>query len=147
MAEIFEGDLIRPLGLVTLYFAYAEAELDLLIVQLESSESNLKAHTLGTKLHRAQKLLKQYPHESLHELRVKLKEGKELFERRNTVVHSCIFSGGRMVSSKKNLPVQYTSGAELTKLAEDIFTWKEHINMNRQKHLMPLLSIESQKHI
>lgn len=43
----FEGDLIRPLGLVTLYFAYAEYELDQLLKDLgggeaHSDESRLK---------------------------------------------------------------------------------------------------------
>lgn len=53
MTEIYEGDLIRPLGLVTLYFAYAEAELDLLLEQLESIEPSKKPlHTVGSKLAR-----------------------------------------------------------------------------------------------
>ena len=33
----FEGDLIRPLGLVTLYFGYAEFEVDALLKALESA--------------------------------------------------------------------------------------------------------------
>jgi hypothetical protein len=31
MYEAYEGDLVRPLGFVTLYSAYAEGELDELI--------------------------------------------------------------------------------------------------------------------
>jgi hypothetical protein len=34
----FEGDLIRPLGLVTLYFGYAEFEIDELVNTLSATD-------------------------------------------------------------------------------------------------------------
>lgn len=40
MSSYFEGDLIRPLGLVTLYFGYAEAQVNTLIEML--NECGLK---------------------------------------------------------------------------------------------------------
>jgi len=38
MADIFAGDLIRPLGILTLYFAYAEYEVDLFLEFLSPIE-------------------------------------------------------------------------------------------------------------
>ena len=143
MSELSEGDLIRPLGLVTLYFAYAEAEIDTLIDALPSNEvydDKKRQWTVGRKLIYAQKLAKQIQAERLNGLKVTLNEAKVLFERRNTIVHSCIFSGGRMVSNRKTVPNQQISIDQLNQLAENIWACKEQINMHRCKHVLPLLA-------
>ncbi len=142
MSELYEGDMIRPLGLVTLYFAYAEAELDSLIEVLPSKEQyddKKRRLTVGRKIHYAKKLIKALQAESLDGLTAALNEALKLFEKRNSIVHSCIFSGGRMVSNRKSVDDQIISGAELTQLAEQIFTCKEYINMHRWKSLLPYL--------
>ena len=142
MGELYEGDLIRPLGLVTLYFAYAEAELDELIETLLSRElydDKKRRLPVGRKIHYAKKLIKALHADSLDVLTEKLNEALKLFERRNSIIHSCIFSGGRMVSNRKSVQNQLITGAELTQLAEDIFRCKDHINMLRWKFLAPLL--------
>ncbi|EUJ10567.1 hypothetical protein Meth11DRAFT_1392 [Methylophilaceae bacterium 11] len=143
MSGLYEGDLIRPLGLVTLYFAYAEAEIDMLIDTLPSIDpydNKKRQWNVGRKLIYAQKLTKQMHSESLIGLNEILNEAKMHFERRNVVIHSCIFAGGRMVSNRKNAPNQQISASELNQLAESIWACKEQINMYRCRHIPPLLA-------
>jgi hypothetical protein len=138
MSELSEGDFIRPLGLVTLYFAYAEAEIDMLIDALSSSEvydDKKRQWNVGRKLVYAQKLVKQIQAERLSGLKVALNEAKVLFERRNTIIHSSIFAGGRMVSTRRNIPNQQISVKELNQLADQIWACKELIWMHRCKHV------------
>ena len=149
MSGIYEGDLIRPLGLVTLYFAYAESELDMLIETLLSGEpynDKNRQWPVGKKLNYTQKLVSKLNAESLGGLKATLKEARSLFERRNVLVHSSIFEGGRIVSNRKNITVQQVSENDLLQLAELIFTCKEHINMHRCRYLMPLLAVKEKQH-
>ena len=143
MTGAFEGDLIRPLGLVTLNFAYAEGEIDELLSVLPAQEPYDDAKRqwpVGRKLGYAQELVQQLNANSLSGLSATLKEAKPLFERRNTLIHSQIFSGGHVVSNRKGAEPQQVSPEELVQLAEQIFSWKEHLNMHRWRHLMPLLA-------
>ena len=68
-----------------------------------------------------------------------LREARSLFERRNSLVHSCIVAGGRVISSRSEVSEWHTSPDELTALAEQIFTWKEHLSVYRWKKVEPLL--------
>jgi hypothetical protein len=143
VSELYEGDLIRPLGLVTLHFAYAEAELDLLLEALSSSEpydDRKRQWPVGRKLNYAQRLIRRLQVDSLAGLIAVLRDARALFERRNALVHSSIFTGGRMVSNRQSVANQYVSGAELTQLAEQIFSWKEQLYAQRSRQLMPLLA-------
>jgi hypothetical protein len=142
LSELYEGDLIRPLGLVTLYFAYAEAEIDMLIDELPSTDAyddKKRQWNVGRKLDYAQKLTKKIHAESLNGLEFILRDARMLFAQRNSIVHSSIFAGGRMVSNRKSVPNQQISATELNLLAESIWACKEQINMFRCKHLRPLL--------
>ena len=77
--------------------------------------------------------------ENLAGLVATLKEARILFEKRNSLIHGCIYAGGRVVSNRRNVPNQQVSARELTELAELIFACKEKMFMHRSKHLMPLL--------
>ena len=64
----FDGDLIRPLGLVTLYFAYAEGEVDEVLEVLsvrDSFDDSKRQWTVGRKLTHAQELIGQLCSEEL----------------------------------------------------------------------------------
>lgn len=143
MNGLYEGDLIRPLGLVTLYFAYAEAEIDMLIEALPSSDpydDKKRKWNVGRKLAYAQKLTKQMHSESLNGLKAALSEARALYERRNIIIHSSIFAGGRMVSNRKSIPNQQISANDLNRLAELIWLFKEKISMYRSRHIAFLLA-------
>lgn len=145
MSDSFEGDLIRPLGLVTLNFAYAEYELDRLLEDLSPLPYKNRewAWHVGRKLSRAQRLIRALASIDLASLQETLNEVRSLLERRNTLVHSCIFSGGRVVSGRPGVPDSRTSVEELQQLAQAILTCKEQINAARQRVLRPLVVARS----
>ena len=142
MYAAFEGDLVRPLGFVTLYSAYAEGELDDLIGSLpavEAYDDNKRRWAIGKKLSYALKLVKKLRSPTLAELEALLKEAPGLFSRRNELVHGRLFSGGRLVSNRQSKPEQRISEAGIVRLAEDIFDWKERLWACRHRQLVPLL--------
>lgn len=140
MSDALEGDLIRPLGLVALYFGYAEYELDALVDTLEkhggAPASSLKS-MLGQKLASARDRLELLQCAEARDLMDLLDEGRRLFDKRNVLFHSCILGGGRVISFLgDSSPV---TPKELTELAEAIFTWKDRLGASRQLRLAPLL--------
>jgi hypothetical protein len=142
MSATFEGDLIRPLGLVTLYFAYAEGELDELIGMLsvvEPYDDEKRQWSVGRKLGHTRKLLGELRLQEPLPVDTLLDEGRKLFERRNALVHGQLFAGGRLVSNR-GTPERRVTPGEITQLAEQIFAWKERICLYRQKILAPHLS-------
>jgi hypothetical protein len=63
MAVTFEGDLIRPLGMLTLYFAYAEYEVDLFLEFLspiEPFDKKKRQWSMGRKLTLVERLVRQH---------------------------------------------------------------------------------------
>ena len=60
MSKENEWDIVRPLGLVTMNFAYAEGEIDNLLRSIsgqDANESRQKTWTVGQKLGHVKKLL------------------------------------------------------------------------------------------
>ncbi|SRR6266480_5364810 len=142
MSASFDGDLIRPLGLVTLYFAYAEAELDELLDALschEPFDESERQWPVGRKLTHAQSLVEHLGAPELAGLATALGEARALIERRNSLVHSSIFAGGRVVATRRGVPERRVTPNQLTELAESIFSWKERMHMHRHRDLGPIL--------
>lgn len=143
MYGAFEGDLVRPLGFVTLYAAYAEGELDELLSVLPAKEpyDNAKRQwTVGRKLGYAQRLVRDLRSLDLTDLHATLKEAKALFEQRNELVHGRLFAGGRLVSNRIDQSDRRVSQEDIVRLAEQIFSWKERLWLCRCRHVLPLLS-------
>jgi hypothetical protein len=140
----FEGDLIRPLGLVTLYCAYAEEELDNLLQVLSAVEPfghRKRQWTVGQKLVHAERLIQQLESDDLLAgLRDALAESHRLFERRNDFVHRSLYAGGRLVSNRAGVPEEHVTAQDLTAFAESVFAWKERIWQSRQKDLLQALA-------
>jgi len=140
---IYEGDLIRPLGLVTLYAAYAEGEFDELLRVLPSEtpfDGPKCQWPVGRKLIYALKLVRKLRSGQLAGLTSALQEAQALFSKRNVFVHSQIFSGGRVVPNRPDAIIPKVSAEDLTQLAEQIFACKEHIWMHRCRDLPPILA-------
>lgn len=145
----YEGDLIRPLGLVTLYAAYAEGEIDEPLGALPSEtpfDGQKRQWPVGRKLSYALKLVRKLRSDQLVGLTSALKEAQTLFSRRNVLVHSQVFSGGRVVSNRPDAPILKVSAEDLTQLAEQILACKEHIWMHRCRHLLPILASQGEQH-
>ena len=142
MVGAFEGDLIRPLGLVTLYAAHAEGEIDELLAALPAPEpfdDAKRQWQVGRKLAYAQLLIRRMNVADLSGLQTTLKDARPLFKQRNELVHGRIFSGGRLFSNRTSVPVQKVSAEDILDLAERLFHWKEQLWMHRCKFLLPLL--------
>jgi hypothetical protein len=142
--DSFEGDLIRPLGLVTLYFGYAEFEVDALLNALESAGFPVDISStipLGRKLALVRDVLsrRQIP-EAIQVISI-IDEAKSMIELRNMLVHSSIVAGGRVTPSDKAQPEITVTPDQLVRLADAIFTWKERLSIARQLKLMPALHL------
>ena len=143
LSECFEGDIIRPLGLVTLYFGYAEYEVDLFLERLSVAGTlgmGWHQRTLGQKLDLldgAITKLKGSEEVGFDALR---HEARSLFDQRNKLVHSCIVAGGQVLSGRRDVVELRTSPEELASLADRIFTWKEHLHVYRWKLIEPFLA-------
>jgi hypothetical protein len=138
----FEGDLIRPLGLVTLYFGYAEFEVDALLdalVGIGLAVDRPRNASLGQKLATVRDVLSRQKIAEAGELIAIVDEGRPLIELRNTLVHSSIVAGGRVRPSDRARSDMTVTPEQLTQLADAIFNWKERLSATRQLQLMPAL--------
>ena len=142
MSGEYEGDIIRPLGLVTLYFGYAALEIDALLQTLSKAEyadeRSLK-WPVGQKISKVLEVVVGLKAEVLDELVRKLEEAKILCDRRNALVHGAIFGSTETVASRVTGRDQPVSPDALTSLANEIFSVKEHSIYNRQRLLEPML--------
>jgi len=138
----FEGDLIRPLGLVTLYFGYAEFEVDALLdalIGVGLAVDRPRNVSLGQKLAAVRDVLSRQEIAEAGELIAIVDEVRPLIELRNTLVHSSIVAGGRVRPSDRARSDMTVTPEQLTQLTEAIFTWKERLSVTRQLQLMPAL--------
>lgn len=138
----FEGDTIRPLGLVTLNAGYAEAELDELLAALgdiEIYDDRKRQWPVGQKLRHAKNLVGGLKpgFTGLVDL---LDEATRLFDRRNALVHSAIYSGTKSVVSRVSGSEQDVSADALTKLASSLSDCRFRIRAFRQRTLEPWLA-------
>lgn len=139
--------MIRPLGLVTLYFGYAEYELDSFLERLAIAGLLPDAwaqRPIGQKLALLTEAIRTLGDGIQPELDSHLVEARALLDQRNTLIHGCILAGGRVVSGRAGVEHRRTSAGELTALAERIFAWKERMWVYRWKVIEPLLSSRSQ---
>jgi hypothetical protein len=146
MSSSYEGDLIRPLGVMTLYFGYAECEIDAFLQRLGDAgrlPGSWSQRPIGQKLSLMTEALETSQPEIQAALKVLLAEVHSLLEQRNTLVHGCILTGGRITSGRAGIGEKRTSVEELNALAESIFSWKERLSVFRWKQVEPLLAVQS----
>jgi hypothetical protein len=135
--------LIRPLGLVTLYFGYAEFEVNALLDALASvglAPDTPRNISLGQKLAVVRDLLSGREIDAVDQLISIVDEARPLIEHRNALVHSSIAARGVLTPSGSTRPKTTITPEQLNELADAIFTWKERLNATRQKRPMPALN-------
>jgi hypothetical protein len=138
----FEGDLIRPLGLVTLYFGYAEFTVNRLLAWVK--EAGLIADTptnmpLGQKIALLRDTLGDLQREEVREFVELLKAGHPILTRRNALVHASVLAHGHVISNDGSGQRFTVTPQQLCELAEQIFDWKERLDFMFQKQLLPAL--------
>ncbi len=142
MSDTFEGDIIRPLGLVTLHFGYVEYEVDSLLERLAAAgllPSSLSQRPIGQKLGLLVDALSVLGPSARTEFDELHSEIQELLAARNTLIHGCIIGCGRVISGRVGVAEGRTSPADLSSLADRAFTWKERLWAYRWKQCEPLL--------
>jgi len=142
----YEGDLIRPLGVVTLHFGYAEYEIDTLLQRLSDAgriPGSWHSKPIGQKLAHLTDALYASNAEVRSALAVLLTELDGLRAQRNILIHGCILAGGRITSGRSGVEEKHTSVEELNSLAEGIFKWKDRLSVFRWKQVEPLLAVQS----
>jgi hypothetical protein len=128
--------------LVTLYFGYAEFEVDALLdalIGVGLAEDRPRNASLGQKLTVLRDVLSRQKIAEAAELIAIVDEGRPLIELRNTLVHSSIIAGGRVRPSDRARSQMTVTPEQLAQLADAIFTWKERLSVTRQLRLMPAL--------
>ncbi len=142
MSGSLEGDLIRPLGLVTLNFGYAEAEVKRLLTDLKNHGISVEvpeSASLGRRLKAFEDALGGFHGEGATQVRELLERAKPLLERRNQLIHASVLSGGRVKPNDGRKSEYRVTPEELTNLAEQIFTWKDTLSVFVQKTVLPEL--------
>jgi hypothetical protein len=142
MNGLYEGDLIRPLGLVTLYFGYAEAQVNVLIEMLNECGLNIEispSASLGYRVEAINKALKKLSCNGVTDVLEILNEAKGLLEQRNLLIHGSVYAKGRVVPNDIAKGEFYVTPESLTELADKAFNWKERLNSKIQRELLPSL--------
>jgi len=140
----FEGDLIRPLGLVTLYFGYAEFTVNRLLEWIK--KIGLLAETptampLGQRIGVLRDALAGLRRKEVREVLDLLEAGRPILARRNDLIHACILAKGRVISNDGSGRESTVTPQQLCELAEQIFNWKDRLDVTFQKQLLPMLPI------
>lgn len=145
-----EGDLIRPLGLVTLYWAYAEAQLDEVLSalhQLSGFPPTGKVLVFGAKLRTAVGLIEALNVERIGALAVILQEALPLIRARNELIHGQLFNDGRLgCRLALKTGTKCITAQEISALAESIFNWKERVWVQHCRELVPMLQRAAAQH-
>jgi hypothetical protein len=129
-----DGDPVRGLGFVTLYCAYLEEQIDNLLRALRPIAGTSLADQnwpVSRKLKAACDLLPTLEFEYRDGLLADLAKVKDLFERRNEVVHGRIYGGfdrpETLKSGRPNIPDRAIDSVELYGLAHDLAAAREAV--------------------
>jgi hypothetical protein len=142
MSGYFEGDLIRPLGLVTLNFGYAEAQVNCLLIMLRDCGVHIEVPPvapLGQRLTEITVAVGRLTCPGAAEVLGILEESKELVEQRNSLVHASVLAKGRVIPNDPQKSEFHVTPEALTALADQAFNWKERLNAAVQFRLVPAL--------
>ena len=128
MALVDDGDPVRGVGLVTIYAAYLEEQIDQLLTQLEPLEPfphQEQRWPISRKLGKDKRLVTQLAFKYRDAMLNDLDACAERFEWRNEVVHGRIFGGANdrpdtLKSGRPNVPDRPVESAELYQLANDL---------------------------
>ena len=142
MSGSFEGDLIRPLGLLTLNFGYAEAQVNFLLDILRSGGLPVDVPAtapLGQRVLAFVAAVKPLKCAGAVEVVTILEESKSLIDHRNSLVHASVLAKGHVVPNDPSKSSFTVTPERITSLADQVFTWKERLNAAVQLRLVPAL--------
>jgi len=119
-----DRDVVRALGFVTIYSAWVEEDVDELLrvlKPLRPFDEAVRQLPIARKLTHAAALVRQLDTPELFGLPEALEHARELFDRRNAVVHGRLYAGHDKVdyiqSGSPNVPPRPIDSSELYALA------------------------------
>ena len=119
-----DNDIVRGLGFVALYSAYLEEQIDNLLFMLnevEEYKDDEQRWPVSRKIKKAKSIASKFDFEGRDDLIANLEASKELFEKRNEVVHGRIYANfdrpDTLKSGRPNTPDRVVEPAELYDLA------------------------------
>lgn len=122
-----DGDIVRGLGLVALYSAYLEEQIDNLLFMLNAVEEFTEEEQrwpVSRKINKAKALAAKLNFEGRDDLLEVLDEAKTAFEERNKIVHGRIYANfdrpDTLKSGRPNTPDREIVAAELYELANHL---------------------------
>lgn len=126
-----DGDIIRGLGFVALYSAYAEEQIDNILECLhpiEAFDVKKRRWPISKKIKHAGGLVERIASSELSDLQSALAAGPALFEERNEVVHGRIYAGfdrtDTLQSGRANVPLRIVTAEELYELANEFSSYR-----------------------
>ena len=128
-----DGDLVRGLGFVTMYSAWLEEDVDEILRVLDAVEqfdAQRQRWPVSRKLDHAAEIVRRLGSAELVELPGALDHAKNLFERRNAVVHGRIYAGHNKIdyveSGRAGVATRPVDSSELYALANEFFNYRGH---------------------
>lgn len=119
-----DGDIVRGLGFVALYFAYLEEQIDNLRFMLSAVEEFTEEDQrwpVSRKIKKAKQVAAKFEFEGRDDLVAVLSEAKDAFEERNKIVHGRIYGNfdrpDTLKSGRSNIPDREIMSTELYELA------------------------------
>ncbi len=135
MPVVDDGDIVRGLGLVTMYSAWVEEAVDDLLRKLEPIESFDKKKQrwqISQKLKHAAKLIRALKSDELKGFPEDLEWAVALFNQRNEIVHGRIYAGhdrtDYIKGGRPDAPTNTITSAELYSLANEFWEYRNHFN-------------------
>lgn len=129
-----DGDIVRGLGFVSMYSAWVEEDVDdilRLLSPIQAFDEKAQCWPISRKLKHAAQIVERLGSNELKELPTVLREGIELFEDRNEVVHGRIYAGFDKAvyvqSGRPNIPTRAVTSAELYQLANEFTSYRGHL--------------------
>ncbi|MDD3884025.1 MAG: hypothetical protein PHW66_03745 [Gallionella sp.] len=129
-----DGDIVRGLGFVSMYSAWVEEDVDdilRLLSPIRAFDKKIQRWPISQKLDHAAKVINGLASEDLEGLSAALREGIELFDKRNAVIHGRIYAGFDKAvyvrSGRSNTPTRTITSGELYKLANEFANYRGHL--------------------
>lgn len=129
-----DNDVIRGLGLVTLYAAYLEEQIDSLramVGEIEKIDNREQWWPISKRIEKVRQILVSVDFEDRDRLIFHLDLALVLFQQRNDVIHGRIYANferqDTLRSGRKNVPDRFINAAELYELAEKFNTIRGEI--------------------
>ncbi|WP_049721912.1 hypothetical protein [Gilvimarinus polysaccharolyticus] len=124
-------DVVKSVGYLTLYGAYLEEQIELLLYSIESLSPYKGGFQISSKIDHARKFFERQTKNDFRSIISDLKLCKEIFEDRNVIVHGRVYAKSGCLdilkSSRPKVEEREISSAEINILVNEMERFKNSI--------------------